>query len=240
MIQTRNLSYHHASGKGIFNLNIEIPRGESCALIGPSGCGKTTLIHSLTGLYPPQKGEIVMGGSGKTCRIGLVQQKDSLFPWLTCKENIILGFSDRSTPGDKQHQDVHELLEALGITGTEGRYPARMSGGQRQRASIARALIGKPDILLMDEPSAALDTFSKESLQDLLLGLLEGSEVTTLFVTHSIEEALFLGQTVLIMKEGQIFSTYKNPIYPDPEARNHKDFYAEVIKLRQTLKEASL
>lgn len=239
MIRVTDLTISYDNANGIFDLSMDIPTGTTCAVIGPSGCGKTTLLHGLAGFLRIDKGIIELTGPQESPRVGLVQQKDALFPWLKAKDNVELGLRDSPMgPADKRAL-VMDLLASLGVAQTAEKYPGRLSGGQRQRISIARSLIGEPDVLLMDEPTASLDAFSKEALQDLLLEIHQKNPVTTLFVTHSIEEALFLGEKVLIMGEGRIYSEQENPLYPDPAARVHSRFYDEVVALRARLGEVT-
>lgn len=240
MIRVRGLTIAYDNANGVFDLSFDVPTGSTCAVIGPSGCGKTTLLHGLAGFLHKDKGSVEITGRQETPRVGLVQQKDALFPWLTAKDNVELGLIDSEMkPADKRTL-VMDLLSSLGVAETAARYPGKLSGGQRQRISIARSLIGKPDVLLMDEPTASLDAFSKEALQDLLLELHQANPITTLFVTHSIEEALFLGRKVLIMGEGRLFFEQENPLYPDPAARIHNRYYDEVVALRAKLGEVSV
>lgn len=232
MIQVLELSKKYKSSRGIFELNMEIPRGETRAVIGPSGCGKTTLLHIVAGLIEPDGGDILLGEGIR--RIGLVQQKDALFPWLTVLDNLMLGIGKEG-----RREEGMALLDELGVAETALRFPGHLSGGERQRISLARTLMQKPDLLLLDEPTASLDEFSKEAMQNLLLKIHTLHPVTTLFVTHSMEEALFLGQEILVMSDGRIRTVHRNPFYPDPEARDHKGFYSEVLKLRESLKAVS-
>jgi NitT/TauT family transport system ATP-binding protein len=234
MVHISDLTKQYNSSRGIFNLNLEIPRGETRGVIGPSGCGKTTLLHTLAGLLKPDSGSLDI--AGESVRIGLVQQKDALFPWLTALDNVLLGV-ERKSSSDRKEAMV--LMDELGVAETATRFPSRLSGGERQRISLARTLICKPDLLLLDEPTASLDEFSKEAMQNLLLRIQSLNPVTTLFVTHSMEEALFLGQEILVMGEGSIRAVHKNPFYPDPAARDHKSFYSEVLKLRESLKKVA-
>lgn len=240
MIQVRDLTIAYDNAHGVFDLTLDIPTGSTCAVIGPSGCGKTTLLHGLAGFLVIDKGTVELTGRKETPRVSLVQQRDALFPWLKAKDNVALGLRNSAMSAmssTARSSLIKELLSSLGVAHTADKYPGRLSGGERQRISIARSLIGEPDVLLMDEPTASLDAFSKEALQDLLLELHQGKPVTTLFVTHSIEEALFLGEKVLIMGEGRIFSELENPLYPDPAARVHNKFYDEVVALRDQLGE---
>jgi len=236
MIECRGLTYKHDSGKGIENVHLTIPAGASYALVGPSGCGKTTLLHSIASWLPHSRGSLVLNG-GASFHLGILTQEDGLFPWLNAGENAVLGLKG----GLKQFKpEVERLFESLGLDHELiERFPGHLSGGQRQRVALARTLMQKPDILLMDEPTASLDPFTKESLQNLLLSLHSRKNRTTLLVTHSIEEALFLGERILIMKEGQILHQLENPLFPDSEARDHKDFYSLVMKVRSLFKEAA-
>jgi NitT/TauT family transport system ATP-binding protein len=239
MIRVNHLTIAYDDANGVFDLSMEIPTGSTCAIIGPSGCGKTTLLHGLAGFLRIDKGSIELTGGQQSTRVGLVQQKDALFPWLKARENVALGLRGSALKPAEKRELVMDLLSSLGIAQSADKYPGKLSGGQRQRISIARSLIGNPDILLMDEPTASLDAFSKEALQDLLLKIHQENPVTTLFVTHSIEEALFLGEKVLIMGQGRIYLEQENPLYPDPVARVHSKFYEEVVALRDKLGEVS-
>ncbi|MDC7235334.1 MAG: ATP-binding cassette domain-containing protein [Spirochaetales bacterium] len=234
MVRIQNLTHTYSSSRGIFDITLDIPAFQTRAVIGPSGCGKSTLLHLVAGLLEPDSGS-VQTGEGKPVKTGLVQQKDALYPWLSALDNVLLGVNGKK----REHlEEAMTLMDELGVAETADRYPAQLSGGERQRVSLARTLILKPDLLLLDEPTASLDDFSKEVLQNLLLRIQLNKPVTTLFVTHSLEEALFLGQEILIMSEGKIHRTHRNSLYPDPEARDHKDFYQEVLNLRESLKAA--
>lgn len=232
MVHIRDLTKQYNSSRGIYKLNLEIPRGETRGVIGPSGCGKTTLLHTLAGLIKADSGSLDI--TGESVRIGLVQQKDALFPWLTALDNVLLGVERQSNK-----KEAMALMDELGVAETATRFPSHLSGGERQRISLARTLICKPDLLLLDEPTASLDEFSKEAMQNLLLRIQILNPVTTLFVTHSMEEALFLGKEILVMGEGNIRAVHKNPFYPDPAARDHESFYTEVLKLRESLKKVA-
>lgn len=237
MIECRGLTYRHASGKGIEDIHLSIPSGASYALVGPSGCGKSTLLHTVASWLKVPEGRLILS-RGASCHLGILTQEDALYPWLSAGDNTVLGLAG----GIKRHRKkVEDLFQSLGLEGRiHKRYPGQLSGGQRQRVALARTLMQQPDILLLDEPTASLDPFTKESLQNLLLALHLRKSRTTLLVTHSIEEALFLGEKVLIMKEGKIIHRLENPIFPDPEARDHKDFYSLVMQVRALFKEAVL
>ncbi len=247
MIRLRSLRYEYPGGGGVSGIDLDIPSGGACSVIGSSGCGKTTMLHLIAGLITPQSGSIETS-SGKptgsdnanpvtagaalrpqlTRRPGLVQQSDALFPWLTGLGNVLL-------PAPRETGRAGELLEELGVGHCASRYPGQMSGGERQRVSLARSLMNSPEILLLDEPSAALDAFTRESLQDLLLAVQQERKVTCIYVTHGIEEALFLAPRVYVMERGRLAAEYDNPLFPDPQAREHGDFYRRAVELRKLL-----
>lgn len=245
MVHVTNLTVRYPGGGGITDINLSIGAGETLSIIGPSGCGKTTLLHCLAGLITPDDGSFRLGEDG-TARAGLVQQRDALFPWLTAAENVDLGrraasrrtFAHRAA-AHRHEPDAHirRLMHSLDIDGLGNEYPDQLSGGERQRVSIARTLASHPDVLLLDEPSSALDAFTRESLQDLLLTLQQEYRFTCLSVTHNIEEALFLSGRVAVMGHGHIAATVDNPNYPDPQARTNRSFYARAVDLRRRLAE---
>mgnify|MGYP006268522765 CR=1 FL=1 len=226
MISTHGLTYRYAGGAGISDVSLSVERGQSCAIIGPSGCGKSTLLLCLAGLLKPVGGSISASGP-----IGLVQQSDALFPWLSVEENVRLGMQGRHP------DDAASILAELGISALRSKFPGQLSGGERQRVSIARTLVSRPGILLLDEPSSALDAFTREALQDLVLSLQQDHELTAIYVTHHIEEALFLAQRIIIMGHGYVAGEFRNPLFPDPAARWHPQFYARALELRKRLAE---
>lgn len=236
MIECLSLSILHDSGKGIHDIDLLIPEGGSFALVGASGCGKTTLLHGIAGWLQAESGSVVLSG-GSNPRLGIVTQEDALFPWLTAAGNAALGLKGKL----KDHkQALTEIFLSIGLEpDTLDRYPGQLSGGQRQRVALARTMACRPEILLLDEPTASLDPFTKESMQDLLLELHIRKPVTTFMVTHSIEEALFLGESVLIMNEGRIIKTIANPLFPDPEARVHKRFYELIMEIRSDFRKVT-
>ena len=233
MIECRDLTILYKSGKGIFDINLSIPDGGCVTLVGPSGSGKSTLLHGIAGWLQPHSGEVLPNVDNPA--LGIVPQEDALYPWLTAAGNAALGLKGRV----REHRDrLEELFLSLELeTETLDRLPGNLSGGQRRRVALARTLINNPDILLLDEPSSSLDTFTKESLQDLLLTMHIKKARTTILVTHSIEEAIFLGESIIVMNEGRIKKIFSNPLFPDPEARTHKQFYELLLNIRSYLKE---
>lgn len=198
------------------HFNYQVQVGEAWAVLGPSGCGKSTLLYLLAGLQQPNGGQICVGGacvSRPRPETGLILQDYGLLPWATVRENVLLGLRLRAFYGpDGKHAPrgipavVNENLadnwiERLGLTPAAGQYPGQLSGGQRQRTAIARTLTLKPDLLLMDEPFASLDALTREALQKLVIQLQAESHLTSVIVTHSLEEAAFLGQKILVLKK---------------------------------------
>jgi len=214
MIHLRDLTFTYPGSRPIFSgFNWSVETGEAWVILGPSGFGKSTLLYLLAGLRTPTSGEVRIEGQVITRprpRTGLILQDFGLLPWATCEENVSLGLRIHGfygpdgthaplerRPGDVQAQTDH-WLQRLGLTAVRHHYPAQLSGGQRQRTAIARTLALNPDLLLMDEPFASLDAPTRESLQNLTLELRAEQRLTTVVVTHSIEEAAFLGQKILL------------------------------------------
>ncbi|MGH2523793.1 MAG: ABC transporter ATP-binding protein, partial [Anaerolineales bacterium] len=215
MIEVRSLAFAYPNGRTLFSgFNWSVGAGEAWAILGPSGCGKSTLLYLLAGLRQPTTGEIRIEGQVITRprpRTGLILQDFGLLPWATCEQNISLGLrvhgfygpDGKHAPLDFRPGDVRAItehwLKRLGLEHVRHHYPAQLSGGQRQRTAIARTLALNPGLLLMDEPFAALDAPTRENLQNLTLELRAEQKLTTLVVTHSIEEAAFLGQKILLL-----------------------------------------
>ena len=184
------------------NINVGVDRGEFIALVGPSGCGKTTFLRMVAGLEPVTSGKIMLDGqplSGPGPNRGFVFQNDSLLPWRTVLGNALIGPEVGGQLGAEERQRTLELLKLVGLGGFEHYYPRQLSGGMRQRVNLARALAIDPDVLLMDEPFASLDAQTREIMQTELLRIWEQGRKTVLFVTHQIDEAVFLADRVLVL-----------------------------------------
>jgi NitT/TauT family transport system ATP-binding protein len=182
-------------------IDLVIPRGEFFAILGPSGCGKSTLLHAMDGLASAQ-GTIRVNGravTGPGLDRGVVFQDYALFPWRTVLDNVAFGLEIKRVAARERTRIARANLELVGLAGFEDRYPAQLSGGMKQRVAIARALAYDPGVLLMDEPFAALDAQTRELLQVELLRIWEKTGKTIVFVTHSIDEAIFLAQRVAVM-----------------------------------------
>jgi NitT/TauT family transport system ATP-binding protein len=258
MIDVLDLSFGYPDGTLVFEgFSWHVGEGEAWAVLGPSGCGKTTLLYLLAGLRRPSAGEILIAGEplGRPRpRTGLILQDFGLLPWATVRENAALGLRVRGLYGpDGTHAPreasgvpaddaavrarVDPWLERLGLDLVSGNFPAQISGGQRQRTAIARTFVLGPDLLLMDEPFAALDAPTRESLQNLTLQLRDENGLTTVVVTHTIEEAALLGQHVLLLGRlpNREARTVANPGGGRPEFREDEGYTAACARLRQAL-----
>jgi NitT/TauT family transport system ATP-binding protein len=184
------------------NLDLAVGENESLCIVGPSGCGKTTLLRCLAGLIQPTVGRVLLDERPITQpspQVVMVFQHFGLFPWKTVWENVTYGLKLRGVPRQQWEARVRPYLDLVGLTGFERMYPYQLSGGMQQRAGLARALAVEPEVLLMDEPFGALDAQTRELLQEELLRILEQHRKTLVFITHSIDEAILLGDRIAIM-----------------------------------------
>ena len=218
----------HGTVVALDRVTISIEEGEFVCLLGPSGCGKTTLLRIVAGLEVPTGGDVQIGGHtvrGPGPERAFVFQDYALFPWKTVQENIEFGLHARGMPEEERRKVSTELVGVMGLEGFEEAYPNTLSGGMQQRVSIARALAVDPKVLLMDEPFGALDAQTRFAMQRELLRLWEIFNKTVLFVTHSIDEALYLADRVILMspRPGRIMEEIKIDI-PRPRSLTGKDF----------------
>jgi ABC-type nitrate/sulfonate/bicarbonate transport system ATPase subunit len=240
-IQIKNVNriYRDTNGHKIYalrNVNLDIYKGEFISFIGPSGCGKTTLLRLIAGLDAPQDGELLIGGQKiekPSHKRGYIFQQPTLFPWKTVEDNAATGLKARKI--FKENKDkVKEYINLIGLDGFEKAYPHEISGGMAQRVSIIRALINEPEILLLDEPLAALDAFKRAEMQELLLKIWDTTKTTMAFVTHDVDEAIVLSQRIVIMtaRPGKINKIIEVKLGKDRD-RNNDDF----IRLRKQILE---
>nr|WSY50201.1 ABC transporter ATP-binding protein [Streptomyces sp. NBC_00886] len=190
--------------EAVRDLTFTVEAGELVCLVGPSGCGKTTLLKCMGGLLTPTAGEVLLGGkkvSGPPPGMAFVFQEygRSLFPWMRVGENVELPLKQKNLSKAHRRELVADALESVGLTDAAGAYPWQLSGGMQQRVAIARALAYEPDVLLMDEPFAAVDAQTRADLEDLVRGLWRERGITILFVTHDIDEAVYLGERVIVL-----------------------------------------
>lgn len=200
---------NHSSSKNykpefiaVENVTLDIRQGEFVSIVGPSGCGKSTLLDLIAGLTKPSSGQILLSGKQITqpgLDRGIVFQQYALYPWLNALENIEFGLEAKGVAKKERREKAEYYLKLVGLSGFEKHYPNELSGGMKQRVAIARSLAYEPEILLMDEPFAALDAQTRETLQGELINIWKSSKKTIVFITHSIDEAIYLSQRVAIM-----------------------------------------
>ncbi len=214
-------TYRAADGRpvsALCDIDLTIAPGEFHVIIGPSGCGKSTLLWIIGGLTEASEGTVLVDRQplrGPTPdRVAMVFQDASLFPWRTLLDNVSFGPEMRGQPKAERHREARRYIELVGLAGSERRYPHELSGGMQQRAAIAQALVQNPDILLMDEPFGALDEQTRMSMGDELLRIWEATRKTVVFITHSLQEAVYLGDrvTVLTPSPGRIAETITVPL----------------------------
>ncbi|WP_238996625.1 ABC transporter ATP-binding protein [Paenibacillus pinistramenti] len=229
MITIENLyrTFSTPSGKvsALHDIVLQVQKGQFVTFIGPSGCGKSTLLKIIAGLDSHYEGKVELNGKpiiGPGIDKGVIFQEPRLFPWFTVEKNIAANLSLRSPVVRKR---VAELIELVRLKGFEHAYPRELSGGMAQRVAIARALLRKPDVLLLDEPFGALDAFTRTHMQEVLLEIWERNRTTMLFVTHDLDEAVFLGERVVIMnpRPGHIRNVIGIDL-PYPRKRNTPSF----------------
>ncbi|HEX8682326.1 MAG TPA: ATP-binding cassette domain-containing protein [Ardenticatenaceae bacterium] len=252
-----NLTFRYApGGEAVFeNFSWVVQPGERWAIVGPSGCGKSTLLYLLAGLRQPTSGAVMVEGEPALrprASTGLILQSHGLLPWASARENVLLGvrigrfYRYKGEPGDGPRpyppadisaSAADEWLRRLGLAQFARQYPAQLSGGQKQRVAIARTLVLNPTLLLMDEPFSALDALTRESLQDLAVALTAERDLTTILVTHDVEEAAFMATHILVLRqppngEAQVV---QNPGAGSPGYRATSAFHQTATQLRAAL-----
>jgi len=188
--------------RALLPVDLNVAENDFITILGPSGCGKSTLLRIIAGLDHPSEGRVLLDGRevrGPGPDRGMVFQSYTLFPWLTVAENIAFGLREKGVPEAQRKEIVANYMQLVGLKGFENHWPKQLSGGMQQRTAIARALANDPEILLLDEPFGALDNQTRGLMQELLLGIWEREKKTVLFVTHDIEEAIFMASRVIVM-----------------------------------------
>jgi NitT/TauT family transport system ATP-binding protein len=224
-----------------------VMEGEFVTILGPSGCGKSTILRVVAGLEEPSSGHVYLDGKeikGPGPDRGMVFQSYTLYPWLTVEENIAFGLQLKGISKREQKEVAQHYLELIGLKGFEKHYPIQLSGGMKQRVAIARALANDPEILLMDEPFGALDAQTRAIMQEILLKVWEESKKTILFITHDVEESIFLGDSIYVMtaRPGRLKKQIKVPL-PRPRdyhVKNSPEFAALKQELLELIREESL
>ncbi|NHN32185.1 ABC transporter ATP-binding protein [Paenibacillus agricola] len=209
-VELKNIQKSFGSNVVVENFNLQIEQGECVSFLGPSGCGKTTTLNMIAGFLEPDQGDLFIKGKrmngmpSNKRELGMVFQTYSLFPHMTIFENVAYGLKLRKTPKSEMQERVKKILEVVKLPNVADRYPKQLSGGQRQRIAIARALVTEPSLLLLDEPLSNLDAKLREELRDELKRLQQEIGVTTIFVTHDQEEALYLSNRIVVLANGKM------------------------------------
>jgi sulfonate transport system ATP-binding protein len=246
MIHIKNLNVTYGTGEeryqALQNINLELAIGKTCAIIGPSGCGKSSFLKVLAGIITNFDGTVEINGEPvmpQQQKIGFIPQNYGLLPWKNVYENICLGVKIKHKNNAEDKETLALLMQQLGLGGLESRYPGQLSGGQQQRVALARAFLLKPDLLLMDEPFSALDAMTREEIQDIFLHVWRKYSVSTILVTHYVEEAVYLGQKIVIMSAfpGRVSQVIDNPLFGVEDIRNHQDFFRLCLTIRKMIKE---
>jgi NitT/TauT family transport system ATP-binding protein len=243
-IAVRDLSKRYATRDGnvaaLEGITFDVGEGDFVAVVGPSGCGKTTLLKILAGLMPPSRGDARLRGTpitGPRQDIGVVFQSPVLFPWRTVLDNVLLPVDVQRLPRERHRRAALDLLALVGLEGFERRYPWELSGGMQQRVALTRALVHDPAMLLMDEPFGALDAMTREQMNVELQRIWLERKKTVVFITHSIPEAVFLGDRVLVMspRPGRILEDVRVDLpHPRPlDVMNTPVFGEHVRAIRQ-------
>lgn len=222
------------------HVSFAVEPGESVVLIGPSGCGKSTVLHVVAGLLAPTEGEVRIGGElvrGPRPETAFIPQDLGIFPWKTVLQNAALGLRFHGVSRQEALRMARESLSTVGLEGFENAYPRELSGGMRQRLALARALVMEADLVLMDEPLSAIDALQRESLQDALLDFWRTRGHAQILVTHSIEEAVYLGQRIIVFsaRPGTIVAQIANPEAGAPEWRDSETYARRCQEVRAAL-----
>ncbi|BFK80807.1 ABC transporter ATP-binding protein [Clostridium baratii] len=236
MIQISNLSVFYGGKKekvkAVGPINFKYNDNDICAIIGPSGCGKTTLLNVLSGVNKDYEGEVLLNDeklNPHIHKIGFIPQDFGLLPWKTVEENCLLPFKIKGEKIDKNILDkMNSILKRLNIYDLRKKHPNKLSGGQRQRVSIVRSFLMNPDLLLMDEAFSALDAIIKEEAEELFLDVWSSNKISTFFVTHSIDEAIYMGKKIIIMSNtpGVISEVIENDLF------NNKNYKEDIRYLK--------
>jgi NitT/TauT family transport system ATP-binding protein len=217
------------------DINLEVHTGELVCLLGPSGCGKTTLLRTIAGLEKQNRGTVLIDGcevDGPGQGRGMVFQEFALFPWRTVEQNIAFGLEIQGVPASKRKQIVIEHIKLVRLEGSEHKYPAELSGGMKQRVAIARALATNPEVLLMDEPFGSLDAQTRNSMQLELLRIWRETHKTIIFVTHDVDEAVYLANRTVVLsaRPGSIRNIFEIDL-PHPRDKTSEEFISYKRKI---------
>lgn len=237
MILLNGISREFNGNPVLSRISFELQSGRSISIIGPSGCGKSTLLYIISGLLKPSGGSVLINNmevKEAGYKTSFILQDYGLLPWKTVFRNVSLGMKIKKMPGDMIRERVEKILKEMQIYSLKDRYPSNLSGGEKQRVAIARALATDPEILLMDEPFSSLDTLTREKLQNTVAEIQSGRSLSILLVTHSIEEAVFLGDRIIIMSKapGRIEEIIDNERSGSGRFRDSDYYFEQCRKVR--------
>lgn len=249
-IRLRNVGKSYGDFAVLGNVSVSVGAGRSLAVVGESGCGKSTLLSVIARLQQTDRGSVefvdkdglsFFGKYGRMPRLSYVLQDYGLFPWKNAEENLALPLLLQDVSKKHIKDRVFRMLDELGLQGMEKRYPSELSGGQKQRLALGRALISEPELILLDEPFSSVDAINREHLQNLILSLWKKYGFSFVLVTHSAEEAVYLGSTVLSLKKyregGNAFSLFENRLFAMENMRKSEEYFRLCQKVHASLSE---
>jgi len=248
LIKLDNVSVTYQTGaedhQALAGIDITLETGSSCVVIGPTGCGKSSLLYLLAGLLKPTLGQVTVNGQRLNSvrrTTSLILQQHGLFPWKNAFDNAALGLAIRGVKKAERTATIRSLMGDVGIWDIRRSFPGQLSGGQKQRVAIARSLATEPDLLLMDEPFSALDSMTRETLQNLVLDLWRKRAFTFVLVTHSIEEAVFLGRQIAVLspRPGRLLNILDNPGMGEESYRLEDSFHLKCTEIRRIVESLS-
>lgn len=237
VLQVEDLGVSYGEQEAVARIDLTVSRGEFVAVVGPSGCGKSSLLNVLSGLLPPTRGAVsvegrpLYGPESVAPHLGYVFQGHRLLPWRTVKKNLELALAGSGVPRERWDEKIDNLLEILHISRFKNSWPLRLSGGERQRVSIARALLVEPSYILMDEPMSTLDEVTARTLRQELTDIWKRTGSTIVFVTHSIREAVFLADRIIILSRGPATTVLDNYTVPIERPRAYEDLRVDKVEV---------
>ncbi|KXH87130.1 ABC transporter ATP-binding protein [Sporosarcina sp. HYO08] len=242
MLAFDNVTFGYERSRNILDgLSFNVQSGEFISIVGASGSGKSTIFRLVTGLDEPSTGAISLAGNSNgqlLGKVGYMPQQDLLLPWRTILENACLPLEIADVKKKTAHEQVKPLLKEFGLAGTEDKYPGELSGGMKQRVAFLRAVLSGNELLLLDEPFSALDAITKLSMQEWLVNQWEKRKATVLFITHDVEEALFLSDRIFLLKNSPVTS-FEEIEVPLPRPRNRSDLHrSDILQLKERLLQA--
>lgn len=240
MLSAEGVGKSFAGRPVLKDINLSVHNGETLAVVGPSGAGKTTLLYMLCGLARPDQGVIRLDGGSVDHgpgKVGIILQDYGLLPWKTVLDNVSLGLKIAGVAAKERRERALAQIFEVGLSGREMDYPGCLSGGEQQRVAIARAFAGRPKVLLMDEPFSSLDAITREKLQSTLLSMWRRTNIPYVLVTHSVEEAVFLGARIMLVsgRPAEVREVFDNPGFGSPDHRDSEEAFSLIRRVRKAM-----